>query len=518
MAADKDHSVSCSFGDLSAAALGIGQQCMDWTVDWRVGGVRQIRRVGQWIRAEDLCGRLGEGNETGRSNEPRACGIKAGVFEWSRSVRLGGAVGLSPRTSRKPCPLLHYVPNRDKPWSVDPRVTLRSHHITRSLLNPACDDPDSLLTDLLGIVEALDFHKLSTTALAIFDAARRAHGDALFLSTAIIPVVIGIMGRNGHLSAHATLRDDSCTQHCPIDVYAYTSLITAYAQNECYRDAVLVFQQMVEEGIKPTLVTYNILLNVYGKLFMPWHEIVSLVQFMKRDEIAPDRTPFLESLKMHLRLGLIRMRYGAMVVFKKRTDAEMTFSNTGEDDATPIKDNHQGSLARHCHQNDPWNPKRSAFRLNTIDAVCKERAFVLDLMKNVTGEFSELAQYQVGVAIHNTLVNSGREESSLDVPAQMEIGLVSEQLLFEPLDQEFSYFDLDQAEAGDVSGTEVGVKSPLGRQSFHIWASSSSFKSESSADDSAPIAPLQLELHPDRVGSFICSRRMMWCILGLGWP
>lgn len=40
----------------------------------------------------------------------------------------------------------------------------------------------------------------------------------------------------------------------------------------------------------------------------------------------------------------------------------------------------------------------------------------------------------------------------------------------------------------------------IGRQSFHIRASSSSFESESSSDDSAPIAPLQLE---SPVGQFL---------------
>lgn len=40
----------------------------------------------------------------------------------------------------------------------------------------------------------------------------------------------------------------------------------------------------------------------------------------------------------------------------------------------------------------------------------------------------------------------------------------------------------------------------IGRRSFHIRASSSSFESESSADDSAPIAPLQLE---SPVGQFL---------------
>ncbi|KAH0465157.1 hypothetical protein IEQ34_005260 [Dendrobium chrysotoxum] len=231
------------------------------------------------------------------------------------------------------------------------------------------------------------------------------------------------------------------------------------------------------------------------------------------EKIVDERTPtavilyFNSSNSLPSDMDLIRIfsRYGplkeeetyierknnsAMVVFKKRTDAEMAFSSAGkfstfgpallsyrlkhfpsksspvnaligEDDATPIKDDHLGSLAE-PEFNGALDGKLS-------EAVDKESSIfvqsqghfgpVLDMSP---GEFSELAQYQVGDAVvsDTTPVNAGRKEPSQDVPAQMETGSVSDHLLLEPLDQEFSYFDLDQAEAGDVPGTEVvGEKS-----------------------------------------------------------
>ncbi|XP_020690731.1 uncharacterized protein LOC110105532 [Dendrobium catenatum] len=231
------------------------------------------------------------------------------------------------------------------------------------------------------------------------------------------------------------------------------------------------------------------------------------------EKIVDERTPtavilyFNSSNSLPSDMDLIRIfsRYGplkeeetyierknnsAMVVFKKRTDAEMAFSSAGkfstfgpallsyrlkhfpsksspvnsligEDDATPIKDDHLGSLAE-----PEFN---GALDGQLSDAVDKESSIFVQsqehfgpVLETSPGEFSELAQYQVGDAVvsDTTPVNTGRKEPLQDVPAQMETGSVSDHLLLEPLDQEFSYFDLDQAEAGEVPGTEVvGEKS-----------------------------------------------------------
>ncbi|KAL0922462.1 hypothetical protein M5K25_006450 [Dendrobium thyrsiflorum] len=241
------------------------------------------------------------------------------------------------------------------------------------------------------------------------------------------------------------------------------------------------------------------------------------------EKIVDERTPtavilyFNSSNSLPSDMDLIRIfsRYGplkeeetyierknnsAMVVFKKRTDAEMAFSSAGkfstfgpallsyrlkhfpfksspvnaligEDDSTPIKDDHLGSLAE-SEFNGALDGKLS-------EAVDKESSIFVNsqghfgpVLDMPPGEFSELAQYQVGdeVVSDTTPVNTGRKEPSQDVPAQMETGSVSDHLLLEPLDQEFSYFDLDQAEAGDVPGTSevshAANNKSLGEQSF----------------------------------------------------
>ncbi|KAG9157808.1 hypothetical protein Leryth_026484 [Lithospermum erythrorhizon] len=45
---------------------------------------------------------------------------------------------------------------------------------------------------------------------------------------------------------------------------------------------------MEEEGCKPTLITYNVILNVYGKMGMPWNTILGVLDGMKDCGVAPD--------------------------------------------------------------------------------------------------------------------------------------------------------------------------------------------------------------------------------------
>ncbi|XP_020579573.1 uncharacterized protein LOC110024130 isoform X2 [Phalaenopsis equestris] len=233
------------------------------------------------------------------------------------------------------------------------------------------------------------------------------------------------------------------------------------------------------------------------------------------EKIIDERTPtavilyFNSSNSLPSDLDLIRIfsRYGplkeeetfierknnsAMVVFKKRTDAEMAFSGAGnfstfgpallsyrlrhfpsksspvnpfigEDDATLIND---GPLR--ISAEPEFNGASDG---NLCEAVSKESSFFVQSQGHFgtvpempTGEFSELAQYQVGdvVVSDSAPTNTGSEEPFQDVPAPMETGAAADHLLLESLDQEFSYFDLDHAEAGDISGTEVGTEKSHG--------------------------------------------------------
>ncbi|OIV92593.1 hypothetical protein TanjilG_07584 [Lupinus angustifolius] len=193
-------------------------------------------------------------------------------------------------------------PNRGRPWSphhLSPSAT----RVLHSLLDPSLRSDQvgptlqplfqpqhhpTAASDILAIIKALGFNKKFELALNVFDYVRHREGCASLLNGSSIAVIINILGKANKVSSAASLLLTLQNDGIQIDVYAYTSLITAYATNGRYREAVNVFNKMQQEGCTPTLITFNVILNVYGKMGMPWSKIIALVDAMKRDGVPPD--------------------------------------------------------------------------------------------------------------------------------------------------------------------------------------------------------------------------------------
>ena len=137
---------------------------------------------------------------------------------------------------------------------------------------------DSLSSDILGIVKGLGFNNKLDLALSVFEWVRNREDCVSLLNGSVIAVMINLLGKSGRLSTAASLLHYLQKDGIQVDVYAYTSLISAYANNGRYREAVVIFNKMEEEGFRPTLITYNVVLNVYGKMGMPWTKIIALVE------------------------------------------------------------------------------------------------------------------------------------------------------------------------------------------------------------------------------------------------
>lgn len=45
---------------------------------------------------------------------------------------------------------------------------------------------------------------------------------------------------------------------------------------------------MEQEGCKPTLITYNVILNIYGKMGMLWNKIKTVFEGMRSSGVVPD--------------------------------------------------------------------------------------------------------------------------------------------------------------------------------------------------------------------------------------
>ncbi|GFY89533.1 pentatricopeptide repeat (PPR) superfamily protein [Actinidia rufa] len=199
--------------------------------------------------------------------------------------------------------------NRGKPWSHH-RLSPQGHEILQTLIDPEfeisefdetmlklfnsqqLDETDlwveTLSFDILGIVKGLGFYRKCELVMRVFDWVRHRKDSEVLLNGSVVSVIINVLGKEGRVSSAASLLHDLHKDGFSVDVYAYTSLITACARHGKYREAVRVFKKMEEEGCKPTLITYNVILNVYGKMGMPWSKITSVLEGMKSSGIVPD--------------------------------------------------------------------------------------------------------------------------------------------------------------------------------------------------------------------------------------
>ncbi|KAI3943914.1 hypothetical protein MKW92_025837 [Papaver armeniacum] len=194
--------------------------------------------------------------------------------------------------------------NRGKPWTSE-QLSVQGQKILETLISTENNDVseildtyhhekdekfhlESLSFDLLSIIKALGFHKKCELALGVFEWMRNHKDSEFLLKGSVVAVIIRILGREGMVTKAASLLLSLSKEGVTIDVYAYTSMITSCSNNGRYREAVSVFKKMEEEGCQPTLITYNVILNVYGKMGVPWSKIMDVVDGMKKQGVFPD--------------------------------------------------------------------------------------------------------------------------------------------------------------------------------------------------------------------------------------
>ncbi|KAK6916363.1 Pentatricopeptide repeat [Dillenia turbinata] len=177
-------------------------------------------------------------------------------------------------------------PNKGKPWS-NCRLSQQSEKFLQTLIDPQFNvhPLDEILSeflasnvkleefdfeekswDVMDVIKGLGFYKKCDLALKVFERERSHDKAKLLVNNSVVAVIINILGKKGVVSVAGSLLNDLQKDRFCIDVCAYTSFITAYASNGRYRESVWVFIKIEEEDCKPTLITYNVILNVYGKM------------------------------------------------------------------------------------------------------------------------------------------------------------------------------------------------------------------------------------------------------------
>ncbi|CAH9107982.1 unnamed protein product [Cuscuta europaea] len=107
--------------------------------------------------------------------------------------------------------------------------------------------------------------------------------------------------------AFSLLEEMKNTPNCQPDVFTYTVLIKSYLQVYDFGKVRVLLSEMEIEGIKPNTVTYNILIDAYGKAKRFTEMESVLVEMLQRRDCSPDEWTMNSSLRAYGGSGQIEM-------------------------------------------------------------------------------------------------------------------------------------------------------------------------------------------------------------------
>ncbi|PRQ37311.1 putative tetratricopeptide-like helical domain-containing protein [Rosa chinensis] len=151
-------------------------------------------------------------------------------------------------------------------------------------VNELCDSAkfELLEVDLISLLKALDLSGNWERALLLFEwIMLNLHSESLKLDKQIIELMVRILGRESQHTIASKLFEVIPIEEYSLDVRAYTTVIHAYSRTGKYERAIDLFEKLMEMGLSPTLVTYNVMLDVYGKKGRSWNKILGLLAEMK---------------------------------------------------------------------------------------------------------------------------------------------------------------------------------------------------------------------------------------------
>ena len=145
---------------------------------------------------------------------------------------------------------------------------------------------DELLrADIPSLLKALELSGHWEWALALLRWAG-AEGAA---DAAALEMVVRALGREGQHDAICDLLDEMpLPPGSRLDVRAYTTVLHALSRAGRYERALQLFAELRRQGVAPTLVTYNVVLDVYGRMGRSWPQIVALLEEMRAAGVEPD--------------------------------------------------------------------------------------------------------------------------------------------------------------------------------------------------------------------------------------
>ncbi|KAM2234780.1 hypothetical protein PS2_012874 [Malus domestica] len=161
-----------------------------------------------------------------------------------------------------------------------------------SVLAPNFEDDRELVESGDGVLDFVTIKDLSGNwerALLLFEwILSNLSSENLKLNNQMIELMVRILGRESQHAIASKLFDVIPIEEYSLDVRAYTTILHAHSRSGKYESAIDLFDKMMENGMSPTLVTYNVMLDVYGKMGRSWDKILGLLDEMRRKGLEFD--------------------------------------------------------------------------------------------------------------------------------------------------------------------------------------------------------------------------------------
>ncbi|KAK6272969.1 hypothetical protein POUND7_010052 [Theobroma cacao] len=136
--------------------------------------------------------------------------------------------------------------------------------------------------DMFSLLKALDLSGDWERALLLFQWVVSDIGSDNFkLDNQVVELMVRVLGRESQHGIALKLFDLIPIEECSLDVRAHTTILHAYSRTGKYKRAISMFEKMKATGLSPTLVTYNVMLDVYGKMGRSWNKILQILDEMR---------------------------------------------------------------------------------------------------------------------------------------------------------------------------------------------------------------------------------------------
>jgi pentatricopeptide repeat protein len=141
--------------------------------------------------------------------------------------------------------------------------------------------------DLSKVIKELGARRNSPLALEVFQWMQAQKGR-LKPNKHTYSLILGVLGRGGMITEARELFDAMLlSPNVEVCVYSYNAMIGAYARSGNFKKAWRLYESMIEQGVQADEITLSILLNGVGKADLPVEKAEMIFSRIKENGILP---------------------------------------------------------------------------------------------------------------------------------------------------------------------------------------------------------------------------------------